>query len=79
MLLCLFLRYERIQNTQFIGNLITDICWEFYYDYITVVSLVSMKYGKVAVESIPFSVAESANDVYSEMSLVYGDKWLSSF
>ena len=43
------------------------------------VSLVSMKYGEVAVESIPFSAAEGANDVYNEMSLVYGDKWLSSF
>jgi len=69
------------------NSVILSTSYEFYYDDITVMSFINIRYGNVAVEIIPqgtafcysFAVGKglSANAIQSEMRPVYGDKYFT--
>jgi len=81
----LIVKTGKIRDIRFVGNLFQSICCEFYYDDVTVTSVIHIKYGDVTAESIPqetgfcrsFTLGEkklSTNAIHSEMRPVYGDK-----
>ena len=53
----LIFRVWKFQNIHFVGDLILSMCYEFYYDYVTVTSFINITYGNIAVEFIPQGTA----------------------
>ena len=74
----------KIQNIRFVGNLIPNRRCEFYYDDVTMTSLLNIKFGDVATErTVTNSVSLlfclyltklNANQIYFEMHPVHGNK-----
>jgi len=58
-IILLIFRIWKIRDTRFVGNLFFCKCCEFYYDDVTVTSVMNITYGDVTVESIPQGTAFS--------------------
>jgi len=77
----LIFKIWKFWNIRFVGDFILSTSCEFYYDDVTVMSFINIRYGSVAVESITYSfsvgIRLSTNAVQSEMHPVYGDNYFT--
>ena len=56
-IILLIFRISKIRDIRFVGNLFLSKCCEFYYDDVTVTSVMNITYGDITFESIPQGMA----------------------
>jgi len=56
-IILLIFKISKIRDIRLVGNLFLSKCCEFYYDDVTVTSIMNITYCDVTVESIPQGTA----------------------